>query len=221
VDRRAAPLGTSASIRICIPANPDFLDVVREAVRDEIVNGRPLTAVATTIFGALYTGATLSYGYLLRYHDYAVGAAAGTALLMLPVLLTWVQDTGAYAVGRTMGRHKLIPGVSPGKTVEGAVGGILITILASWLYTRYALVPLAQLALRARDIVLFGLLISIAAQVGDLAESLIKREAGVKDSSRIIPGHGGILDRFDSLLFVLPVAYLLLGWMLIPAPGGR
>ena len=185
------------------------------------VAGHPLGAAAVTVFGVIYTGATLSYGYLLRYHDYAVGAAAGTALMMFPVLLTWAQDTGAYAVGRTMGRHKLIPAISPGKTVEGAIGGVLITVLASWVYVRFLLVPYAQLGLRPGDIVVFGVLISVAAQVGDLAESLIKREAGVKDSSRIIPGHGGILDRFDSLLFVLPVAYLLLGWMLIPAPAGR
>jgi phosphatidate cytidylyltransferase len=197
------------------------LTVFSVAIWTRGVAGRPLAAAAVTVFGVLYAGATLSYGYLLRHHDYAVGAAAGTTLLMLPVLLTWAQDTGAYAVGRTMGRHKLIPSISPGKTVEGAVGGVLITVLACWLYVRFALAPYAQLALRPRDIVLFGIAVSIAAQVGDLAESLIKREAGVKDSSRLIPGHGGILDRFDSLLFVLPVAWLLLGAMLIPAMGDR
>jgi phosphatidate cytidylyltransferase len=185
------------------------------------VQGRPLTAVALTVFGVIYTGGMLSYGYAIRYHPYAVGPAAGTALIFLPLLLTWAQDTGAYAVGRTMGRHKLIPQVSPGKTVEGAIGGIIVTVLVCWAYVRFALVPYAQLALSGADIVVFAILISVAAQVGDLAESLIKREAGVKDSSRIIPGHGGVLDRFDSLLFVLPIAYLLLGVMLIPAPGTR
>jgi len=185
------------------------------------VGGRPLASVAATVFGVIYTGGALSYGYALRYHDYAVGDAAGTALFMFPVLLTWAQDTGAYAVGRTMGRRKLIPGVSPGKTVEGAIGGIAITVLASWLYVRCVLVPYAQLGLDVASIILFGIAVSIAAQVGDLAESLIKREAGVKDSSRIIPGHGGVLDRFDSLLFVLPVAYLMLGPLLLPAPSGR
>ena len=110
---------------------------------------------------------------------------------------------------------------APGPTVEGAVGGIIVTVLVCWLYVRYALVPFAQLALSAPDIIVFAIVISVAAQVGDLAESLLKREAGVKDSSRIIPGHGGVLDRFDSLLFVLPIAYLLLGVMLIPAPGSR
>jgi phosphatidate cytidylyltransferase len=185
------------------------------------VEGKPLTGVAVTVFGVIYTGGMLSYGYAIRYHPYAVGPAAGTALLFLPLLLTWAQDTGAYAVGRTMGRHKLIPKVSPGKTVEGAIGGIVVTVLVCWAYVRFALVPYAQLALTPADTIVFAVVISVAAQVGDLAESLIKREAGVKDSSRIIPGHGGVLDRFDSLLFVLPVAYLLLGVMLIPAPGGR
>ena len=96
-----------------------------------------------------------------------------------------------------------------------------MTVLACWLYVRFALIPYGQLALSPVGIIVFGVVISIAAQVGDLAESLLKREAGVKDSSHIIPGHGGVLDRFDSLLFVLPVAYLLLGTMLLPAPGGR
>ena len=185
------------------------------------VEGRPLTAVAVTVFGIIYTGGMLSYGYAIRYHPYAVGPAAGTALIFLPLLLTWAQDTGAYAVGRTMGKRKLIPKVSPGKTVEGAVGGIVVTVLVCWAYVRFALVPYAQLALSPADTIVFAIVISVAAQVGDLAESLVKREAGVKDSSHIIPGHGGVLDRFDSLLFVLPVAYLLLGVMLIPAPGGR
>ena len=185
------------------------------------VEGKPLAAVAVTVFGVIYTGGMLSYGYALRYHPYAIGAPAGTALVFLPLILTWAQDTGAYAVGRTMGRRKLIPKVSPGKTVEGAIGGIIVTVLACWLYVRFALVPHAQLGLSPTGIIVFGVAVSIAAQVGDLAESLLKREAGVKDSSHIIPGHGGVLDRFDSLLFVLPVAYLLLGSMLVPAPGGR
>ena len=185
------------------------------------VDGKPLAGVAITVLRVIYTGGMLSYGYAIRYHPYAVGPAAGTTLLFLPLLLTWAQDTGAYAVGRTMGKRKLIPKVSPGKTVEGAIGGILVTVLACWAYVRFALVPYAQLALAPADIIIFAIVISVAAQIGDLAESLVKREAGVKDSSRIIPGHGGVLDRFDSLLFVLPVAFLLLGVMLIPAPGSR
>jgi phosphatidate cytidylyltransferase len=165
----------------------------------------------------LYAG-LFSYIYALRYHDYAVGAAAGTALVFLPVLLTWTTDVGAYAFGRTFGKKKLIPSISPGKTVEGAVGGLGLAIVICLLYVRFILMPYAQLGLTIQGAVLFAIVISVAAQTGDLAESLLKREAGVKDSSRIIPGHGGILDRFDSLLFVMPVAFLLLGRLLLPVP---
>ena len=181
------------------------------------VGGKPLAAVAVTLFGALYTGGALAFGYTLRYHDYAVGAAAGTALVGLPLILTWASDIGAYFVGRAMGKRKLIPSVSPGKTVAGAVGALFVTAVASLVYVRFVLAPVAQLALHPVWALAFGLLVSVAAQVGDLAESLLKREAGVKDSSRLLPGHGGILDRFDSLFFVLPLAQLLLGALLIPA----
>lgn len=169
----------------------------------------PLGAAASTVLGAIYTGGLLSYAYMLRYDNYAVGAAAGSAVLLLPLVLTWTSDTGAYVVGRAIGRHKLVPSVSPGKTVEGAVGALVLCVVVSWLYVHGVLAPLAQLTLRPRDTVLFGLAISIAVQLGDLVESLLKREAGVKDSSRIIPGHGGVLDRIDGLLFALPVAYWL------------
>ncbi|MHB1224392.1 MAG: phosphatidate cytidylyltransferase [Gemmatimonadaceae bacterium] len=174
------------------------------------VDGRPLAAVSITVFGVLYTGGALSFAYGLRYHRWTVDAAAGTALLLFPVVLTWASDIGAYFVGRAIGRHKLIPSVSPGKTVEGAVGGLVASALVAWIYVVFVLRPVAHLSLTPVAIVLFGVAISIAAQLGDLAESLFKRDAGVKDSSRLIPGHGGVLDRVDSLLFVLPVAFLLL-----------
>ena len=188
--------------------------------------GMPLGAVATTALGALYTGGLLSFGYGIRNHEYAVGGvdwggmpiAAGGVLLGLPLVLTWATDTGAFFVGRTVGGRKLMPSVSPGKTVSGAVGGLLTSVLVTWLYVRFALKPVAQLSMSMFGMVMFGVTISIAAQVGDLVESLLKREAGVKDSSKLLPGHGGILDRLDSLFFVLPVAYLLLGWLLLPAP---
>jgi len=193
-------------------------------------NGQPMASLAITFFGALYTGATLSFAYVLRYHQYAMGGrdvtiggvhlavAAGGALVVLPVVATWATDIGAYAFGRAFGRRKLMPSVSPGKTVAGAVGGVVVSVLVTWAYARYALRPVAQLGLTPTGIVVFGTLISVAAQVGDLFESLLKREAGVKDSSHLIPGHGGLLDRVDSLIFVLPVAYLLLGLLLVPAP---
>ena len=173
------------------------------------VEGRPIGAVAITLFGAVYTGGMLSFAYGLRYHNYAVGATAGMALVLYPLLLTWTSDTAAYFVGRALGRRKLVPSVSPGKTVAGAVGALVASVVVSWLYARYALPPLAKLSVLPWPAVWFGAVISVAVQIGDLAESLIKREAGVKDSSHIIPGHGGVLDRLDSLLFAIPVAYLV------------
>jgi len=180
-------------------------------------SGKPLSSVGITAFGVMYAG-LFSYIYAVRYHDYAVGAAAGTALVFLPVLLTWATDVGAYTFGRTFGKKKLIPSVSPGKTVEGAVGGLGLAIVICLLYVRFILMPYAQLGLTIQGAVLFAIVVSVTAQTGDLAESLLKREAGVKDSSRILPGHGGILDRFDSLLFVMPIAFLLLGRLLLPMP---
>jgi phosphatidate cytidylyltransferase len=194
------------------------------------VNGKPLSAVAVTAFGIVYTGGMLSYGYAIRYHDYASAPVptgqrfalpAGGLLLLLPVLVTWASDIGAYAVGRAIGRHKLIPSVSPGKTIEGSIGGLVASMLVAVVYTTYVLHPRSHLGFHWAPfgVIAFGGLVSVAAQVGDLAESLLKREAGVKDSSNLLPGHGGILDRFDSLLFVLPVSFVLLNFMLTWAPS--
>jgi phosphatidate cytidylyltransferase len=198
------------------------------------VRGKPLSAAATTLLGVLYTGGLLSFAYSLRYHDTVryydalPGASAlelaglrispGGALLLMPVLLTWASDIGAFFVGRTVGGPKLIPAVSPSKTVSGAVGGLLASILVAWLAAGFLLRPAAQLGFRPGGVIVFGAAISAAAQVGDLFESLIKREAGVKDSSTLLPGHGGLLDRCDSLFFALPTAQLLANWLLIPAP---
>lgn len=173
------------------------------------VDERPTGAVATTLFGSAYTGGMLSFAYGLRYHNYAVGAAAGMALVLYPLLLTWTSDTAAYFVGRAFGRRKLIPAVSPGKTVAGAVGALVASVVVSWLYARYVLPPFAKLSMLTWQAVWFGIVVSVAVQIGDLAESLIKRDAKVKDSSHLIPGHGGMLDRIDSMLFAIPVAYLL------------
>lgn len=181
------------------------------------VEGRPLSSVAITVFGVTYAS-LITYVYALRYHPYAVGALAGTLIALLPILLTWATDIGAYAFGRMFGRKKLMPSVSPGKTIAGAVGGLILTVVVCLLYVRFLLMPYAQLGLTLAGAVLFGIIVSAVGQIGDLAESLLKREAGVKDSSTLLPGHGGILDRFDSLLFVLPIAYLVLGKLMLPIP---
>jgi phosphatidate cytidylyltransferase len=181
---------------------------------------RPLSAVATTLFGAFYTGGLLSFGLAIRYHRFVADDRGGVALVLLPVLLTWATDIGAYVIGRLLGRRKLIPAVSPGKTIAGAIGGVAVSVGVCWLYVGHMLRPVAQLGMAPETVVLFAVAISIAAQLGDLAESLLKREAGVKNSSTLIPGHGGMLDRLDSLLFVLPVAYVLFSMpgILLPVP---
>jgi phosphatidate cytidylyltransferase len=197
------------------------------------VHGGPLATAATTLFGVVYTAGMLGFGYAIRYHDIvrgydtvagarlglgalSIAVAPGGVLLIFPLLITWASDIGAYVFGRAIGGPKLIPLVSPGKTIAGAVGGLVASMAVAYVYARLVLVPVAHLGFTPWGALLFGILISVAAQVGDLFESLLKREAKVKDSSHIIPGHGGVLDRFDSLIFVLPVAYVLLGWLPIP-----
>jgi phosphatidate cytidylyltransferase len=170
------------------------------------VEGGPFSAVAATLFAALYTGGLLVYAMHLRHLPGVASAWHGTALVFAPVLLTWSSDTAAYFTGRAFGRRKLIPKVSPGKTVEGAIGALvgtaIVAVLYTWVLGRF---QVNQLGIGAA--LAFGVLISVAAQVGDLAESLLKRDAGVKDSGTLFPGHGGVLDRVDSLLFTLPIAY--------------
>ncbi|HEY9230113.1 MAG TPA: phosphatidate cytidylyltransferase [Gemmatimonadaceae bacterium] len=209
-----------------------FLVILGACIWARGVAGKPLGAAASTTFGIAYTGGMLSFGLAIWHHEYAFAPASlsfgsraltvpsGGLLLLLPVFVTWASDIGAFAVGRVVGRHKLIPSVSPGKTVEGAIGGLVASMLVAWLYVQFVLRPAAHLGFSFAPwgVFTFGAIVSVAAQIGDLTESLLKREAGVKDSSHLIPGHGGILDRFDSLLFVLPVAYVVLGAMLTWAP---
>lgn len=183
------------------------------------VSGHPLASVGTTVLGVMYTGGTLSYVYALRYHGYAVGDVAGSLVVILPVILTWANDTGAFFTGRAIGGRKLIPSVSPGKTISGAIGGVVLTVVVCAAYVHLVLRPQAQLSFTPWGLIVFAVFISVAAQVGDLAESLLKREANVKDSGTLFPGHGGALDRLDSLFFVLPISYALYGWLLIAAPS--
>ena len=169
----------------------------------------PLGSVAVTLLGVCYTSAMLTFAYAIRYHNYVVTARAGTALVFYPLVLTWISDTAGFFVGRALGRRKLMPSVSPGKTIAGAVGALVCCMVASWVYARWVLVPYASLGMRTEVALVVGAIIGIAVQTGDLVESLLKREGGVKDSSHLVPGHGGVLDRIDSLLFALPVAYFL------------
>ena len=195
-----------------------ILGVVAATLWTRGVAGKPLGSAATTLLGVAYTGGTLSYVYALRYHNYAVGDAAGALVVILPVVLTWASDTGAFFAGRAIGGPKLMPSVSPAKTISGAVGAVVTTAIVCALFVQFLLRPYAQLAFTPWGLVLFAVGISVTAQIGDLVESLFKREAGVKDSGTLFPGHGGVLDRLDSLFFVLPVAYALYQWLLVAVP---
>ncbi|CAN5262603.1 MAG: phosphatidate cytidylyltransferase [Gemmatimonadetes bacterium] len=170
-----------------------------------------LASAAFTLFGAVYVG--LLFAHLILIREIAREAAglpvwSGAVLLGLPLLLTWINDTAAYFVGRRWGRRRLLPRVSPGKSLEGAVGAGLITIGAALVAVPGAghLVPVFETA----DAVALGVLIAVAAPCGDLIESAFKRDAGVKDVSRLVPGHGGVLDRFDSVLVTVPLTYYYL-----------
>jgi phosphatidate cytidylyltransferase len=180
--------------------------------------GDPLLAAATTVFGAVYVGGTLAFVILLRGHHPLDGGGPGwpgAILLIFPMVVTWVGDTAAYFVGRSWGRRKLLPSVSPAKTVEGGVGGLVGAMAASVLYAFFLLGPDSHSTLPLVAAALLGLLIGAVAQVGDLAESVLKREAGVKDSGSLLPGHGGILDRFDAIFFTIPLTYALLPFLLV------
>ncbi len=176
--------------------------------------GQPLTAAATTIGGALYTGGTLSFWILLRalpeQSSDAATAFHGAVLLIFPIWVTWLGDSFAYGLGTRFGKSKLIEAVSPKKTVVGALGGlggsVAVGALYSWLWL--SAVPVYGLSMVGAAGV--SALIAPVGQVGDLAESVIKREAGVKDSSHLLPGHGGVLDRLDALYFTVPFTYGLL-----------
>ena len=188
------------------------------------VEGKPLASSAAVLLGALLTGGTLAYAIFLREalaHSpfrFRGGEAdalvasnwAGFFLVAFPLAVTWINDTFAYFGGRSLGKHKLIPRVSPGKTVEGTIAGLIASIATSVLYAKLVFSDWLGLPMNVAVAALGGILIAAAAVIGDLAESLLKREAGVKDSGRLLPGHGGVLDRFDALYFTLPVAYWFL-----------
>jgi len=148
------------------------------------------TRLASAGFGVFYVGGLLAALPLLH-------TRMGPAWVALAIAITFGNDTGAYFVGRALGRHKLAPAISPGKTVEGAVGG-----LAASLAVIFAARGLFMPALTVADCVMIGVPAAIVGPAGDLVESLLKRAAGAKDSGRLLPGHGGILDRIDALLFV-------------------
>jgi len=168
---------------------------------------KPLPAAAVTLFGVLYAGALPAFVVTIRHGSHGLASWQGTWLVFFPLVVIWICDTAAMFGGRAIGGPKLAPSVSPGKTrsgaISGVIGGLVVVPLFVFLFFRPAgmMLPWAML---------FGiaLVISFLGQLGDLAESLFKREVGVKDSSMLIPGHGGMLDRFDSLYIALPLTAL-------------
>jgi phosphatidate cytidylyltransferase len=169
---------------------------------------RPLEVVGVTVFGALYAGALPAFLLDLRHAGHGVRSWAGAWLVFFPLIVTWIGDTAAMFGGRAIGGPKLAPVVSPGKTRAGSVAGVVAGTLVAPVFT-YLVFPAAGVRAAAGGLVVIALVLSVVGQVGDLAESLFKREAGVKDSSSLIPGHGGVLDRLDSLYFVIPTAAAL------------
>ena len=167
---------------------------------------RPLSAVAVTVFGCLYASALLAFIVPIRHGIHSEAhPLASTALVVFPLAVTWICDTCAMAVGTLVGGRKLAPVLSPHKTWSGAIGGIAGGLIAALAFGPTVLDRLA-VHLPVTQLLTLGFVIAVAAQVGDLAESLFKREVGLKDSSALIPGHGGVLDRLDSLYFVVPVS---------------
>ena len=184
--------------------------VVLGALSGKVVRkqrSRALPDLGACLFGFVYVVVLSSYALRLRQiaRPYAGEGLLGkfgdqTAALLLPLLCTWATDSGAYFVGRAVGKVKLLPELSPGKTVEGALAGFVCSIVVGTLAA-------VALGLPGYHGLCLGTLLGVVAQLGDLAESLIKRNLGVKDLGTLFPGHGGVLDRLDSLLFVLPITY--------------
>lgn len=168
-------------------------------------NRAPIINVGTTVFGAVYVGWMISHLVVLRGigGSIQVGsfrAETGAWLVMLTFMCTWACDSGAYFMGKSFGKRRIAPNLSPNKTIEGSIGGFIGSVIIAAITGHIIHLPLLHsLALGA----IFGVL----CQLGDLSESAIKRELGIKDFGTIIPGHGGILDRFDSVLFAAPAAY--------------
>ncbi|MEY2426987.1 MAG: phosphatidate cytidylyltransferase [Actinomycetota bacterium] len=170
-----------------------------------VVHARPTVNVAATLMAFLWTGVLGSYAALIlgagKGHDHT-----GVALLLGVVIAVVANDTGAYFVGSRMGSKPLAPEISPNKTVEGIIGGAVSAIFFSVLILKF--IP-GVYPWDGGKAIWLGIVVSVAAPLGDLAESMIKRDLGIKDMGNLLPGHGGVLDRFDAMLFCLPAAYYL------------
>jgi len=178
--------------------------------------------IAVTVFGTLYVGWFCSHVILLRQLPLGNADASmnfgGAGYVIMLLMLLWLGDSAAFFAGTAWGRHKLIPAISPNKTIEGSIGGFVMTLVGAVL-----IMDVGRL-LDTFDVSLFpdfgyagylliGSGVAISGQIGDLCESYVKRDAGLKDTGNLFPGHGGFLDRFDSLLFAAPLLYYFLRFM--------
>ncbi|MDG5788156.1 phosphatidate cytidylyltransferase [Evansella sp. AB-P1] len=143
-------------------------------------------------------------GFGFHYFIYTRFLEQGLAVLFFIIILVWATDSGAYFAGRLFGKNKLWPEISPKKTIEGAFGGIILAFIVGIIYVSFVTIFNSWLIT-----IFFIFIVSISGQLGDLVESALKRHYAVKDSGQVLPGHGGILDRFDSLIFVMPILYLV------------
>ncbi|HEY3760986.1 MAG TPA: CDP-archaeol synthase [Verrucomicrobiae bacterium] len=192
-----------------------ILFVLGLCVRQLVAKTNPagLTAIAVTLFGLMYVPWLLNFIQKINFFP----NVEGKYFLLYFVLVTKFSDMGAYLVGSLIGRHKMIPRISPGKTWEGFGGAILVSTAASLVFVHFFHDHMYRMNWLHATIL--GVILSLTAVVGDLIESLFKREAGVKDSGRFFPGIGGILDLLDSLLFNAPIMYLYLRHILTHPPG--
>jgi phosphatidate cytidylyltransferase len=203
ITRSFAPLGYAAGILILIaPQHETILLIVLSTLAAMclmLFENSPAQA-SSLVLGIIYIFGSWKTGILL--HD------MNPNWLMFGLLVNWVGDTGAFYVGRKFGRHKLAPSVSPGKSWEGAAASVVTGVVFGMIYLPLTIKGTSLLAAG-----LLALAANAAGQVGDLAESAVKRGAGVKDSGTLLPGHGGVLDRVDSTMFALPVLYSLLTFL--------
>ncbi|HZM02278.1 MAG TPA: CDP-archaeol synthase [Candidatus Saccharimonadales bacterium] len=176
---------------------------VRQFLSRQVTTG--IVAISTTLFGIMYVPWLLNFIQKINFFGPGV---EGHYYVLYFVIVTKFSDCGAYLVGSLIGKHKMIPRISPGKTWEGFCGAVVVSTAASVIFARLAGAHLAGMTLP--HAIILGVILSMAAVLGDLIESLFKREAGLKDSGRLFPGIGGILDLLDSLLFNAPLMYLYL-----------
>jgi len=175
--------------------------VIKREIRHYLYN------VGAIFFGLLYIGWLLSYMILLR--EIRPG---GRYIIFYLLFLVWIMDTASYLGGVKFGKHKLSKMVSPHKTIEGSIFGILFAVITSIILSR---IWINQLQMNIFHSIFLGIILGVAGQIGDLSESLLKRNLQIKDTSTLLPGHGGILDRCDSFLFAAPVLYYYMKWFVL------